>query len=480
MIRSDRRANRRFTRSFGLVVVVLVVLVAGLAAAGAAVNFAQAPRLASVEIDLDRSIVHAGSRLSLTANQPLAEIEAGQVSVTPKTAVSTSVSGAELTVRFTGILRYNTEYTVTVTDVAGSARNAAATLDYRFTTPDPGLYALQRDDRVGEDGAKLPDTVRRTTLRGRGDGEVVFSAPRIQQYVALDSHLAAVTLDDAAAAAIEVVSFAGGETIGETVRLPLPSAGTVENLQASPSRHLIAYTFTSGPAAEGRRHQKTPFIYDLTAESGLPEEVAGADGPAVEAMDLAFVPDTASLVVHDSGHSLFLVDVLGDGALEPLGVHAEMRGFVPGSRALILADPERGSTLDLADGEVTPFELAPSPLDEAAYPGKLILLNEQGRYARLYLQESTGINDLISLIAVTDDDGSNVVFTPASESSRVRDVCASPNGQYLAVETIAGSGRADAYRQVPAFSGMSTTFVDLATGTSTRSVSGFMPDWCTG
>lgn len=468
--RSARLAGRRFRQLFSVTVAVLVLLVAGLAMA----NFSQGPRLASAEINLDAAVTRGNARLLLTANQPLAEVQAGQVTVSPATEVSARVADRALTVEFAGILRYNTVYTVTVTDVASITQDATATLEYEFTTPDADIYALQRDSRVDDAGAKRPDTVRRTTLQGRGDGDIVFSAPRIQQYVALENHLAAVTLAEDDTATLEVVSFGGGDN----VQVPVPGAGVIENLAASPSKTLIAYTFTSAPETAGRRYDRTPFVYDLTEYSGLPAEVTGVDGLPMTVMDLRFVPDSTSLVVQNAGQTLFLIDMLGDAVLTPLGEHDEMRGFVPGTRALVVADPDQGSTIDLADGAVTTLDLAPSLLEASAYPGKLVLLTEQGRYARLFLQETGDSNQLASLIAVTDAADSSVAFTPASDASRVRDFCVSPNGQYLAVETIPAAGLGDDYPTLPAFSGMTTTLVDLDRGTSSRSVSGFLPDWC--
>ena len=457
-------------RRFLVAIAVLVLLVAGLAAA----NFSQGPRLASAEINLGASVLRGNPRLLLTANQALAEVAASQVTVSPAIEVSTTVTDRELTVRFVGILRYNTRYTVTVTDVASTTRDATSTLEHEFTTPDSDIYALQRDSRVDDAGAKRPDTVRRTTLQGRGDGDIVFGAPRIQQYAVLENHLAAVTLADDDTAGLEVVSFAGGAN----VQVPVPGAGTIENLVSSPSKYLIAYAFTSAPGAEGRRYDRTPFVYDLTEHSGLPAEVTGVGGLPMTVMDLAFVPDSATLVVQNDGQSLFLVDPRGDAELTPLGEHAAMRGFVPGTRALVVADPDQLSTIDLVDGAGTTLDLAPSLLDGSADPGKLVLLSEQGRYARLFLQGTVDIDQPASLIAVTDADDSGVAFTPASESSQVRDFCVSPNGQYLAVETIPAAALGDGYPTLPAFSGMTTTLIDLDRGTSNRSVSGFLPHWC--
>lgn len=468
--RSARRASRDFVRFLSGTIAILALLAAGLVVA----NFTQGPRLTASQINLDASIERIGARLSLTADQPLVAGAARSVTVDPKTDTTSSVSGNTLIVEFTGILRYNTRYTVTVDGVTGTFNDAASTLRHSFTTPDSRIYALQRDQRLDAAGAKRPDAVRRTTLRGRGDGEVVFSAPRIQEYAALDAHLAAVTLDGDGKASLEVVSFSGGST----VTVPLPSAGTVSHLRSSPSKHLIGYAFTSDPAARGRHFENTPFTYDLTESSGLPREVTGFDGLPMSVLDLDFVPGTTSLVVQAYSQTLYLVQAIGDASLTPLGIHSEMRGFIPGTRSLVVADPTQGSAIDLDDGKVTTLDLAASVLSEKAYPGKLTLIDGKGRYAQLFLRPTMNANVLNPAITVTGDTGSKIVLAPASEASRVRDFCVSPNGQYLAVETISAEGIADNYSSVPAFSAMSTVFLDLTTGTSTRGVSGFQPNWC--
>lgn len=468
--RSSRNVSRRFARRLHGTIAILALLAGALTVA----NFAQGPRLASAEINLQEAVARGGQRLLLTANQSLAPVNAKQVAIEPKTGVTTTTAGSAITVQFTGILRYNTTYTVGVTGVEGTSDNARSTLTYSFTTPDIHILSLQRDKRVDSAGHKLPDTIRRTTLLGRGDGEVVFSAPRIQEYAALSSALAVVSLGNDATTSLQIVPLSGGETM----QIPVPISGSVANLHAAESQHLIGYTVTSAPTAEGRRYQDTPFVYDLNDPSGIPKEVTGLDGLPLDVTDLAFVPDTASLVAQTDDQSLFLIDVLGGNTLTPLGQHAEMRGFIPGTKELIVADPTHGSTINLANGITTTLHLSESVLAGTADPGRLALLDEHGRYAQVFNWETAGATELASAITVTDHRSSDIVYKPPPDSTHISDYCVSPNGQYLAVETISAEGLPDGYPNLPASSAMTTVLIDLTTGTSTRSVSGFLPDWC--
>lgn len=268
--RTIRRDGRRFARRLYGTIAILALLAGGLTVA----NLAQGPRLSSTEINLQGAVARSGQRLLLNANQSLKPVDAKQVAITPAMALTTSTAGSAITVAFAGILRYNTTYTVRVNGVEGTSDNATSTLRYSFTTPDSHIFSLQRDKRTDSVGNKLPDTIRPTTLLGRGAGEVVFSAPRIQEYAALSSALAVVSLGDDDTTSLEIVSLSGRET----VHVPVPMSASVANLHAAASKHLIGYTVTSTPATERGEYQGTPFIYDLTHPSGIPKEVTGLDG----------------------------------------------------------------------------------------------------------------------------------------------------------------------------------------------------------
>jgi len=347
--------------------------------------------------------------------------------------------------------------------------NSTSSAARMSTTPDFDVYSLQRDDRLGSDGAKKPDTIRGANLAGRGS-TVLVTAQRIQQYALLPDALAVVTLNDDDTGSLEIVPFLGGPP----VKVPLPHEGQVENLHATGSGHLIGYTFTSADVSDGR--WKSLFVYDPADPSVAPREVVGVDGQALSAWDWTFVPDTTSLVVQTDDQSMFLVDSLGSDTVSPLGRHGEMRGFIPGTQELVVADRTDTSTINLADGTVTPLDLPDSVRSTTSFAGKSVVLDENGRLAQVSSEYAEGRET--SLLTVADQNGSNVVFRPAPEWSRLADVCVSPDGRYLAVETTAPEGVSDRYPNLPGFSPMKTEIVDLDTGANVRSVPGFLASWC--
>ncbi|QTV80536.1 Ig-like domain-containing protein [Microbacterium sp. NIBRBAC000506063] len=85
----------------------------------AVISLTQGPRLSEVQVDPAEAIVLSGSRVILTANQPLEAIDAEQVTVTPEIPFTVDATGRNVGVRFTVPLDDATEYTVTVAGVSG-------------------------------------------------------------------------------------------------------------------------------------------------------------------------------------------------------------------------------------------------------------------------------------------------------------------------------------------------------------------------
>ena len=193
-------------------------------------------------------------------------------------------------------------------------------------------------------------------------------------------------------------------------------------------------------------------------------------------MDWMFVPGTTSVVVQDEDLQLYLIDGLEGGDPTPLGGHAEMRGFIPGTLKLVVADPESGSVIDLSAGTTTTLNL---PVPEGVpdyYPGKLELLSADS-FVLLNSTYAPGAPSA-SVLVLTDPDGSRELFRTTSAGSRVRNFCLSPNGEFLAVEVISGEGVPDDYPADSGFSATSIYFVRVDDGTSNRGVNGFLPNWC--
>ncbi|WP_437770438.1 hypothetical protein [Arthrobacter sp. KNU40] len=357
--------------------------------------------------------------------------------------------------------------------------NSTSALARSSATADFALYTLQRETGTDTVGKKKPDTIRGTSLTGSDESTVIVSAPRIQEYAALPSALAVVTLNDDNTSSLEIASLAGGAPT--LVQLPKP--GTIEKLHVAGSNHLIGFTFTSSQLKD--QYRKTLFVYDINDPSGAPRAVQGINGP-VSAADWHFVPGTATLVAQTDDQSMFLIDPLSTGKVSPLGTHDGILGFVPGTNELAVADPEprkgldptRYSTINLATGTPTPLTLADGvrPKDLTTTVGKPVILDRSGQYLQVVTKHDAGNES--SVISLADKNGSRQLYQPAPAWSSIMDVCISPAADYLAIETTAPPYAGDEYPVRPELSPMRTDLVNLKTGTVLKEVAGFLPSWC--
>lgn len=447
----------------------MLVVVLALAAGGLGVlNAAQGPRLDGADVNARALIERPGQRLVLRANQPVAQISADQVVVVPAAGHTATVDGSSITIRFTDALDYDTEYTVTL-KVRGASTGAEADLRYSFATPDVELYSLLRR---GKDvsGADEDDVVLRHSLSGAVSNDEVFAAARIQEYLALDAALAVVTLDDANSPTLAIT----WPDDGATQTVDTGRSAVVRDLHAADSGTLFGYV-------AGSRDDSALFVYDLENPSGIPVEITGFDGRPLPVDSWTFVPGTTSLVVQGDDQQLYLVDPLTDDDPAPLGQHDEIRGFVPGTLQLVVADPDRGSLIDLTDGSTETLSLPEPTIDADLYPTKLVVLSSDS-----YLQLLTEVDDTESgstsnsVISLTTPQGTTEVYRTLSGTSRIADFCLSPTAKYLAVELVPNASRADGYASVPGYEGTSTIFVRLSDGDASRGVSGSQADWCRG
>jgi hypothetical protein len=204
--------------------------------------------------------------------------------------------------------------------------------------------------------------------------------------------------------------------------------------------------------------------------------VTGFAQKPLSVIDWMFVPGTTSIVVQDEDLQLYLIDGLEGGDPTPLGWHAEMRGFIPGTLKLVVADPQSGSIIDLSAGTTTALSLPEPQMMPDYYPGKLVLLTDDS-YVLLNSTYAPGASST-SVLVLTDSEGSRELFRTTTAGSGVRDFCLSPNGEFLAVEVVSGEGIADNYPGELGYSATSIYFVRIDDGTSNRGVNGFLPNWC--
>ncbi len=467
--RAQRRAARRFARTLAATIAALAVAAALLGVAGTL----RGPRVESVEFDPAGAVSRAGQRLVLHANQQLAPVAARQLVVRPAADATVTSTEAAITITFTGILRYDARYTVQVRDVRGAFGGASSTLEYDVRTPGVDLYVLHRDDRVAPDGTKEPDTIRRASLTGTEAGAVVFGAPRIQEYVALPTALAVVTIAADGTDALSLAPLDGGAP----QELLLPSHAHVDMIAASPANDLLGFALTGDATTSSPAVDNALYVYDLALGTGVPRPVAGLDGAPLQVMDWEFVPGTSSLVAQAYDQSLFLTDVLASGPLTPLGAHAELDGFVPGTTRAIVTDPAGQSTIDLSSGAVAPLRLAAPPERGIVYPGKLVVLGAAGDYVQ-ELVRTTDDRTFVPYLVRSSGGRTRTLYEPPTSGTRIQDYCVSPNGQYAAVETVPDTARPDGYPGAASFSPVTTNLVDLDTGLVRRSFDGFQLSWC--
>lgn len=460
------RRTQRLARSFRRSVVATVGIL-GLAATGLAIAGAfRGPHLDDAGVAAEAALERSGQRLVLRADQTIDPVDAADVRIVPDIPIEVTSEERAITIRFTGMLRALTEYTVSVA-VTGSATGVEGTLDYTFITPDLDLAVLVRD-------LEGPDEVRTRTVSG-DDATTVFSADRIQEFALLPDGVAAVVLDDTGANGRLVIA-PEGEQLTQEVGLPGP--GRLQQLRASDATDQLGVIFTSADSSEPDARLAQLLLFDRLDPSGIAQPVTGLDGEPLSVLDWRFVPGTPYLVVHAFDQSMLLIDTTtADAAPVPIGQHAEMRGFLPGTRQLVVADPLSGSTIDLESGETVPLTLPDDGLDEFSYPGKIVALGADS-YVEVTSRPAPGGGFVLDYeILRVDAEGIEAIFDPDA-GIPIRDICLSPNAQYLAVEVQDPDGEPDGYPNVSGRTLSTTYFVDLETGQANRAIAGFASSWC--
>lgn len=460
--RSARRRDRGFQRAVVATLGVLGLATAGLGIAGAF----RGPHLGDATVAAATALERPGQRLVLQADQAIDPVGAADVRIIPDVPVDVVSDGRTVTIRFAGMLRALTEYRVTVA-VSGSSTGVMGTLEYTFTTPDLVVAALVRD-------LEGPDEVRHRAIAG-GEPQTLFSADRIQEFALLSDGVAAVVLDETGANGRLVIAPDGEQVIQE---VGLPGLGRLQQLRASDTTDRVGVIFTSADSTDPESKLAQLLLFDRLDPSGIAQPVTGLDGEPLSVLDWRFVPGTAYLVVQAFDSSLLLIDTAtADAAPVPLGEHTEVRGFLPGTLRLVVADPLSGSTIDLESGETTAFVLPDDGLDEFSYPGEIVALSETD-YVEVVSRPAPGEGFVLDYeILRVGAQGVEVILDPEA-GVPIRDICLSPNAQYLAVEIQDPEGEPDGYPNVSGRTLSTTYFVDLDTGAANRSVAGFASSWC--
>lgn len=451
----DLPGDRRFLTTILLVVGILAVIVAGLSA----VSLFQGPRISHVQVDAAEAIEASGSRVILTANQALQQIDESQVTVDPAVPFSVDASGRNIGIRFTVPLDDATEYTVKVADVTGSGGGPASDLQTAFTTPAAEIFLLNRTD---ED-----DSIFRTDLTGE-QAVPVFTSPRINDYRATSTALVVAVEDDDGSRIL--VMDRDGKNERE---LELPGDGYVRSVQVSERGGLVGYIYSDRTISEDSGRASVLVTQSLSG-TGAPQivEVGGEEASIAE---WQFVPDSAAVLFIDFAGVLSLDDRSGDAGAQNMGLAARLLGVSRGTYTAVVERIDRSIVeLNLADGSETPLAASDPDFGPATeitpFPG--------GTLRHIVARAESGLPTGQATIRV-DDEGVATPLLEVESGNAILQACASPSGQYAAV-TVAPNLIENVYDDmlVPLPKTLQTHLFDLRSGEELVALTGFDVSWC--
>jgi hypothetical protein len=446
--RSADTAGRRFRRLLYGSITIVSLLAAVLVVA----NFSRGPQLQTAQINVKTAVERTGQRLLLQTNEQLDSSAADQLSVSPDAAATATVDGDSIDVQFSGILAYNTRYTVTVPEVRNISGGGSSTLSYTFDTANPTMYFLAPSTGTAASGAELSDAVLAAPIGG-GEPVAVYQAPRIRQFVAFDDALVVDTVNDDGTDALTIVSLTGGKP----VLVNLAGPGTVTSLKANPRSKLFGYTFTPQASPLYPTQPDQLYAYDITRGNDYAIPITGTDHEVLTAKDWMFIAGTTSLVAQTQGSELLLIDTLGEreGTSNPvpIGQADALLGFVPTTETLVTATGGTRTATDFGPAE-HPSSAFPSVPGGAA--GAIV----DAAGTTLQIQDSGhGADTAVAKIGAS---GSSTVLSLDAAGQSITSVCVAPNGLYAAVST----------------SAQQITYVDLADGSALGTFAGRGPNWC--
>ncbi|PRB18653.1 hypothetical protein CQ042_04600 [Microbacterium sp. MYb62] len=448
--------RRRFLLTIGAVLGVLVLVGTGLGIA----SLLQGPRLSDVQVDAAQAIESSGSRIILTANQALAEIDPAQVTVEPAVPFTVDASGRGVGVRFTVPLDDSTTYTVRVADVVGAGGGPSTTLTTSFETPASHIFLLRRDVE-GKDKIFLTDL-------GGEKAVAVFEHDRINDFRATSTQLV-VAVEEDDGSHLLVMDRDGTDQR----ELPLPGEGNVGAVQVSERGGLVGYSYSDRELSDTQGRASVLVTQSLSGDDE-PQiiEVAGVEASVFV---WQFVPDSAAVLFIDFDGALSLLDRSSDAGVQSLGLAATIQGISRGTYTAIVERLDGAVVeLNLADGSEQPLPASDPDYGAATsitpYPG--------GTLRHVVARDEAGLPIGQAVIRV-DDDGAATPLVEVASTDSILQACASPSGQYAAV-VIAPDLANNPYdgMQLPLPEAVETHLIDMDSGKELVALTGFDASWC--
>lgn len=460
LTRSQARTSRarENSGSYWRRVIAVVGILGVLAGVGAVAALTQGPRLTSVSVDPAAAIEATGTRLTMTANQSLATVEADQVSVTPAATFTIDSQGRSVGIRFTTPLDDDTTYTVKVAGATSVGGGPVSDLETSFTTPQATIFMLQREGAGGRDMiAMMPiDGMSRTT---------VFTHDHIEEFrVAPDALVISVEEDDKSA--IIVTDRDGTNPRYAT----LPGDGYVMSLQVANRGAQFGYLFTDRQLSDTEGRASILYTASLRDPQAEPTELE-LNGPDLSTGDWMFVPDSTGVLVVTFAGDLLLSEG-GPPAL--LGTAFTIDGISRGTYEAIVDRSGVPVGVNLQTGEESEIDLP----EISGTPGRVEPAINGGQLWRVTQRDDAGmpIGNSIELVGA---DGATRVILSTGKQDPILQFCVSPSGSYIAaiIAPDYANNPYDRYsRPMPK---TQTRIVSVADGSVVSELNGFDISWCT-
>ena len=402
-VQLKRLRLRRFTLVAAVCSAIIIILTIATANAGVRVRYA----------DLNPSeLTNANGRIVLHVSVPIKRVTPEQVSLTPAVSVSVTTSGNTIVITPNERLRYQTEYRVRVRDIAGQYGRHHSNIEYHFSTPPAKLYYLQRQYSGGE--SKANDQIIATTMQSNKT-EVLFAAPRILEFVAVRDELVINTYRDGVSQ-LQRVSLSDKRTQAVPIAKPQLAA----KLQSLGDGRRVGYITGEHSDTKGGQLQ----LLDVTNGSSRVVKNVGA------VTDWRASPDGRLAAVITAKSDLLLIDTAGKKQPRPLGSASELGDFSSDGRMLSFL----GSAGGFVAYNLERNERRAIFSDSTQANSYIVRLKLLGKNARL--MQSMFIADRKPGSEVTYNDGRSVARLYRPDGAHdITGLSASPNGQYIAVET---------------------------------------------
>lgn len=396
-------------RRFGVVVGACVVAIAALAALTAARGI----RLRYVEFD-SAAATESNQQIRLHLSLPIKSLSSGQVSITPSVPLSVAVEGEVAVISLKDQLHYQTEYTLKITGALGEYGRQRGDIEYRFSTPPASAYFIRRnyDSNSLILDSKSDDQIMKIDL-ATGKETQIFQANKIQEFVLIGDELVVSMADKNGKSQLNSVNI----TTKKVSNITLAKTGVAAKLRASADGASFGYILGDQLANGGGE------LYIVRARDKSTRAVLNAKN----AVDWQPSQDGRLAAVLTADDNLLLLDASGKRQPRPLGQAQSLGNFSGDGRTISYARRSSGfAAYDLAANQPG------SAGSLESYAARLIMLSNSATLAENYpiLRAAKSEPEIVYT------DGARRMSYRAGKNRRVTGLAASPNRQFITVETV--------------------------------------------